>query len=144
MWQTMKSEGQSRAARNLSRSFVPRKGVIAADALNLVSYAREGEGWVFGTLPVPPLSLPRPVDVDRIEARASGSEALWDGYASEIFVRRMTARGLILFDDIDFSDDMASCWRTKSHDPRIAASATVGRRLGIVELGPADRLAVQP
>jgi predicted O-methyltransferase YrrM len=61
----------------------------------------------------------------------------------DILISRMAPGGLILFDDINFSDDMASCWHAISRDPRIVASATIGRRLGIVELGlAADRYAV--
>jgi len=47
---------------------------------------------------------------------------------------RMSAGGLILFDDINFSADMAAAWTAIARDPAIHASATLGRRLGIVEL----------
>lgn len=61
----------------------------------------------------------------------------------EILLPRMTAGGLVLFDDIDFSADMQSCWHTIARDPGVVASATFGRRLGIVELGSsASSLAV--
>ncbi|MCI0428972.1 MAG: class I SAM-dependent methyltransferase [Rhodospirillales bacterium] len=52
----------------------------------------------------------------------------------EILLPRMTAGGLILFDDIGFSADMESCWHAIARDPRVVASATFGGRLGIVEL----------
>jgi predicted O-methyltransferase YrrM len=52
----------------------------------------------------------------------------------DILLPRMRPGGLVLFDDIDFSDDMASCWQTLAYDPRIVASATIDRRLGIIEL----------
>jgi predicted O-methyltransferase YrrM len=54
-----------------------------------------------------------------------------------ILLPLMRPGGLVLFDDIDFSDDMASCWQKLARDPRIVASATVDRRLGIIELGAA-------
>jgi predicted O-methyltransferase YrrM len=54
-----------------------------------------------------------------------------------ILLPLMQPGGLVLFDDIDFSDDMASCWQEVARDPRIVASATVDKRLGIVELGTA-------
>ena len=53
----------------------------------------------------------------------------------EILVPRMAPGGLMLFDDIDFSEDMRSCWHAIARDRRVVASATIGRRLGIVELG---------
>lgn len=47
---------------------------------------------------------------------------------------RMSAGGLVLIDDINFSADMAAAWTAIARDPAIHASATLGRRLGIVEL----------
>jgi len=42
--------------------------------------------------------------------------------------------GLVIFDDICFSPDMAACWNTISQDPTFVASATLTPRVGIVEL----------
>jgi predicted O-methyltransferase YrrM len=62
----------------------------------------------------------------------------------QVLMPRMKPDGLILFDDINFSDDMASCWRAISHEPCIVASATIGQRLGIVELDQtADDASIQ-
>ena len=55
----------------------------------------------------------------------------------EILLPRMRPGGLVLFDDIDFSDNMAACWRALANDNRVAASATFSKRLGIVELNAA-------
>lgn len=52
----------------------------------------------------------------------------------EVLLPRMAPKALILFDDIDFSADMAACWDRLSRHPGVLASATFGRRLGIVEL----------
>lgn len=256
---------------NLVRRFTSLKKRVSKDALNLVRFVREGNGWLLQNLPRPCLSLPKPIDADLIEARASeteglGAKPLWEGYASvpgypraaagstrrpdqvrspalaghlfawlaaerkattiveigtafgisgmywlaglkrnprgrlltfepnvvwseiargnlaligpqfdlvtgtfetcidsvlppgqridiafvdaihtsdfvfrqvEILMPRMAPQGLILFDDIDFSDDMVSCWSAVSRDSRVTASATVGQRLGIIELCPA-------
>ncbi len=256
---------------NLVRRFSPLKNVLSKDTPDSVRYVRSGNGWLMRNLPGPSLSLPKPIDADRIEARASetermGAMPLWKGYASvpdyprattgsarrsdqvrstalagylfawlaaerdasivvefgtafgvsgmywlaglkrsrhgrlltfepnavwadiaranlasisqdfdlvtgtfeeyidstlkpgeridiafvdaihtsafvfhqfDILMPRMTPGGLILFDDISFSEDMMSCWSAISRDPRIVASATIGRRLGIVELAPA-------
>jgi predicted O-methyltransferase YrrM len=46
----------------------------------------------------------------------------------------MKPGGLILFDDIDFSADMADCWRRISEEPSLVASAKIGARVGIVEM----------
>jgi predicted O-methyltransferase YrrM len=47
---------------------------------------------------------------------------------------RMTPGGLILFDDITFSRDMAEAWDRIARDPVVCASATLNKRVGIVEL----------
>ncbi len=52
----------------------------------------------------------------------------------DALVPRMRPGGLVLFDDIAFSDDMKSCWQKLATDPRIIASASLDGRLGIVEL----------
>lgn len=264
---------------NLMRRFSPPKGVVAKNTPNFVHYRREGEGWLVRNLPESHLILPKPIDADRIEARAAatermGAKPLWEGYAAvpnyprstadsmrrsdevrssisagrlfawlaaqrtatlivefgtafgisgmywlaglkhdpegrlltfepnalwaeiarenlaaisrqfnlvtgtfeenidstlrpgqridiafvdaihtsafvlrqfDILLPRMTPGGLMLFDDIDFSGDMESCWHAIALDPRVVASATFGRRLGIVELGStAGSLAVHP
>ena len=46
----------------------------------------------------------------------------------------MKPGGLILFDDVNFSDDMAACWKKISEEPYLVASAKVGVRVGIIEL----------
>jgi predicted O-methyltransferase YrrM len=53
----------------------------------------------------------------------------------DILAPRMQRGGLVLFDDINFSDDMATCWQTLATDRRVRASATVDGRLGVVEIG---------
>jgi predicted O-methyltransferase YrrM len=52
----------------------------------------------------------------------------------EILLPRMISGGIMLFDDVNFSDDMGRCWQSLARDPRIHASATIDQRLGIVEL----------
>ncbi|CAN5310584.1 hypothetical protein BH10PSE9_BH10PSE9_21780 [soil metagenome] len=51
-----------------------------------------------------------------------------------ILRRHMQAGGIVLFDDINFSDDMGACWSEIAIAPEVAASARIGNRLGIVEL----------
>jgi hypothetical protein len=41
---------------------------------------------------------------------------------------------LVLFDDINFSPDMRRCWEEIACDPAIAGSATIGARVGVVEM----------
>jgi predicted O-methyltransferase YrrM len=41
---------------------------------------------------------------------------------------------IIILDDISFSADMKQCWADVSHDARYAAAASIGSRVGIVEL----------
>jgi predicted O-methyltransferase YrrM len=52
----------------------------------------------------------------------------------ELVVARSSSRGLIILDDINFSDDMQGCWEEIATDRRFAASAALGRRVGILEL----------
>jgi Predicted O-methyltransferase len=54
----------------------------------------------------------------------------------DLIVERIAPGGLVLFDDITFSDDMAECWHRIATDPRVRASASLSRRVGIVELTP--------
>jgi hypothetical protein len=46
----------------------------------------------------------------------------------------MKPGGLVLFDDINFSDDMARCWVRIAAGAGLAASGTLDSRVGIVEL----------
>ena len=52
----------------------------------------------------------------------------------EQVVQRLKPGGLVLFDDIDFSDDMADCWRGLAHDDRVLSSVAVAGHVGIVEI----------
>lgn len=52
----------------------------------------------------------------------------------EVLRRHMARKSVILFDDINFSDDMRSCWQDIAKRPEIAASATIGQRIGMIEL----------
>lgn len=52
----------------------------------------------------------------------------------EVLKRHMAPGGLVLFDDINFSADMRACWRGLAVRPEVVASATIGTRIGMVEL----------
>jgi predicted O-methyltransferase YrrM len=53
-------------------------------------------------------------------------------------VKRFLKPGaLVLFDDINFSDDMRACWQGVARAPEILASARVGERLCVVEMARA-------
>ena len=51
----------------------------------------------------------------------------------ELLIARLAPGGLILLDDINFSADMADCWNRLAADPRVAASAAIGGRVGLLE-----------
>lgn len=51
----------------------------------------------------------------------------------EIVLQKSAPGALILFDDIDFSDDMQNCWKEISEDRRFAAASEFNR-VGIIEL----------
>lgn len=51
----------------------------------------------------------------------------------EILIQRLNSRGLILVDDISFSEDMKSCWNKWASDARVSASVAVADRVGIIE-----------
>lgn len=52
----------------------------------------------------------------------------------DLVVERASPGGLIILDDIDFSDEMKDCWKGIAADSRFAASASLGSRVGILEL----------
>lgn len=51
-----------------------------------------------------------------------------------LVLERSKPGALVVLDDINFSDDMRTCWADVSRDPRFSASARLGDRVGIVEL----------
>ena len=53
----------------------------------------------------------------------------------ELLITRLTKSGLIILDDISFSDDMRQCWQRWASDPRVTASVAVADRVGILEVG---------
>lgn len=56
----------------------------------------------------------------------------------DLVIRRLNPGGLVLFDDIDFSGDMAECWQRVARDRRVLASASVAGHLGIVKMKSGD------
>ena len=52
----------------------------------------------------------------------------------EIVIQRLKPGGLVLFDDIDFSDDMRGCWQRVAQDSRVRSSVGVATHVGIVEM----------
>ena len=52
----------------------------------------------------------------------------------EILKPLMKNHALILFDDINFSDDMRQCWTNIASSKDLTASATLNSRVGIIEL----------
>jgi predicted O-methyltransferase YrrM len=52
----------------------------------------------------------------------------------EIVVAKSSSQAIVILDDINFSDDMYECWKEVSIDSRFSASATLGDRVGILEL----------
>ena len=52
----------------------------------------------------------------------------------EIVIARSSPKAIIILDDINFSEDMKLCWEKVAADPRFSASASLGNRVGIVEL----------
>lgn len=52
----------------------------------------------------------------------------------DLLLPRSAEGGLILLDDINFSDDMEAFWQEISTDSRFAASVALGHRVGLLEL----------
>jgi predicted O-methyltransferase YrrM len=52
----------------------------------------------------------------------------------ERVMQRIKPGGLVVFDDIDFSDDMRDAWKTVASDPRGAAAVAVQGRVGLFEV----------
>jgi predicted O-methyltransferase YrrM len=53
----------------------------------------------------------------------------------ELLIARLASGGLIILDDISFSDDMRQCWQRWADDSRATASVAVADRVGILEFG---------
>ena len=51
-----------------------------------------------------------------------------------LVIDRLSPGGLIVLDDINFSDDMRACWNRWAEDPRVAASLAVSERVGVLEI----------
>lgn len=51
----------------------------------------------------------------------------------EIVLTYLEPGGIVVLDDVDFSDDMAQCWSAIANDPRVLASVAVNGHLGIIE-----------
>ena len=52
----------------------------------------------------------------------------------ELVIDRASPKALIVLDDIGHSPDMEDCWRQVSADTRFAATLTLGKRVGVLEL----------
>lgn len=52
----------------------------------------------------------------------------------DLVLQRLKPGGLMLFDDVDFSEDMAACWKGLAQDRRAVASVTVAGHVGILEM----------
>lgn len=71
-----------------------------------------------------------PIDLAMIDAIHTGA---FVRRQFALVVERARPGALVVLDDVNFSEDMAACWRAIAHDPRVAASVDL-RRAGIVEL----------
>lgn len=52
----------------------------------------------------------------------------------EIVVSKSSNRAIVILDDINFSDSMKECWKEVSSDNRFLSSASLGNRVGILEI----------
>lgn len=52
----------------------------------------------------------------------------------ELVLERLSPGGIVILDDIDYSDDMRSCWITISQDARVSCSAALAGHVGIVQI----------
>ena len=114
-------------------TFEPNREWAAVARENLRSISTRFES-IDGTFEdnVPAVLGDRPsIDIAFIDAIHT-SEFVFSQF--ELVVQRLNPGGLILFDDIDFSEDMANCWRQLALDPRVLASLTVAGHVGVVEI----------
>ncbi len=80
-------------------------------------------------------ALPRPLEIDIAFVDGIHTAAAIEGQFA-VLAPRMRPGGLVLFDDTDFSPEMTSSWRAIATSGRVAASAVLAGRVGIVELCP--------
>lgn len=52
----------------------------------------------------------------------------------EIVMSHLRPDGIVLLDDIDFSPDMAACWKRLAGDPRVLSSFEVDGHVGVLEM----------
>jgi predicted O-methyltransferase YrrM len=52
----------------------------------------------------------------------------------EIVLKYSQPGTIIIFDDINFSQNMRDCWEDVARDSRFSASVTCGDRVGVVEV----------
>lgn len=52
----------------------------------------------------------------------------------ELLAARLRPGGVIILDDINFSDDMDRCWRDLSVEPRVRSAAELMTRVGLLQL----------
>lgn len=52
----------------------------------------------------------------------------------ELVVSRLAPGGIVLLDDINFSDDMHACWSRLSKDRRVRSAARANERVGLLQL----------
>ena len=77
------------------------------------------------------LPCPRGIDIAFVDGIHTAA-AIGGQFA--LLAPRMRPGGLVLFDDTDFSAEMTSSWRAIATSERVAASAVLAGRVGIVEL----------
>ncbi|MCK5564812.1 MAG: class I SAM-dependent methyltransferase [Planctomycetes bacterium] len=71
------------------------------------------------------------IDMAFIDAIHSGEFVLPQ---FKLVMERSSKKAIVVFDDIDYSEDMKDCWNTIANSDQAAASLEVTDRVGIVEL----------
>lgn len=54
----------------------------------------------------------------------------------ELVLQRISNNAIIVFDDINFSEDMMDCWENIATDSRVKSSLVFVSKIGIVEISP--------
>jgi predicted O-methyltransferase YrrM len=57
----------------------------------------------------------------------------------ELVRERLAPGGIVIIDDIDFSADMAACWRRLATRDDVVASVALGGRVGVLETAASDQ-----
>ena len=112
-------------------SFEPNRAWAALAKDNFETVSRRFE-LVAGTFEDNIAQVTRPVMISFIDAIHTRDHVLRQ---FELVKSVSAPRAVVLFDDINFSEEMKQCWLEIQSDPLVLNAWKIGHRIGMVQLG---------